>query len=130
VQSERPKTAIQKAVAILSDSMSRDRAYHKIMDHLLSHFEKTDNYDSKLFADGLPSELVPVFDTSALFPLPAFEDEEKLLKEVEKASQKLKTVYIHEKMKKLAEEIKQGEKDEKEVEELQKQYSDLASYLN
>ena len=139
VQSEKPKTAIQKAIAILSDSMSRERAYHKIMDHLLLHFENTplrqgsegqaEHFDGKKFADGLPTELIPTFDTSALFPLPTFDSEDKLLMEVEKASKKLKVVYIQEKMKKLAEEIKQGEKDEKEVEELQKQYSELAANL-
>jgi DNA primase len=131
IQSERPKNAIHKAVAILSDSMSRERAYHKIMDHLLDHVEKTDGFDGKKFADGLPKELLPTFDTSALFPLPLFQDEEKLLAEVEKAAQKLKVLYIQEKMKKLASEIKEKEEkgDEKEVESLQKQYSDLASHL-
>ncbi len=136
VQSEKPKTAIQKAVAILSDSMSKERAYHKIMDHLLLHFENTEHFDGKKFAGQLPTELIPAFDTSALFPLPQFEDEEHLLKEVQKAAQKLKIVYIQEKMKKLAEEIKQGEAasaesgaPKKDLEELQKQYSDLASHL-
>lgn len=129
VQSEKPKIAIQKAISILSDSMSRERAYHKMMDHLLLHFENTDHFDSRVFAGQLPTELVHAFDTSALFPLPAFETEDKLILEVEKAAQKLKTAYIHEKMKKLAEEIKQAEKDGSEIEEMQKQYSDLASHL-
>ncbi len=138
VQSEKPKNAIQNAVGILSDSTNtRDRAYHKIMDHLLSYLENTDNFDGKKFADGLPRELIPVFDTSTLFPLPAFESEEKLISEVEKASQKLKMVYLQEKMKKLANEIRKEEEKEtdgtkgtKILEDLKKQYSDLASYLN
>ncbi|HSW47669.1 MAG TPA: DNA primase [Candidatus Saccharimonadales bacterium] len=137
IQSENPKKAIQKAIEILSDFMSRERAYHKIMDHLLSHLEKSEKFDGEKFADRLPKELVATFDTSVLFPLPQFESEEKLLIEVEKASQKLKTVYIQEKMKRLAEEIKQGEaasvKDsgepKKDLESLQKQYSELASHL-
>jgi DNA primase len=138
VQSSRPKIAIQKTIAILSDSMSRERAYHKIMDHLLLHFKKTDDFDGKLFADGLPKELLPAFDTSVLFPLPVFDSEEKLIAEVEKAANKLKYAYIHEKMKKLAFEIKQKEKEgtsassaqaEKDGENRKKQYSDLASHL-
>jgi DNA primase len=129
VQSQKPKAAIQKAISILSDSMTRDRAYHKIMDHLLIHFETVDQFDGKSFVLGLPSELVPTFDTSALFPLPEFDSEEKLLSEVEKTAQKLKTIYIQEKMKKLAQEIKQSEGEGKDIEKLQKQYSDLASHL-
>jgi len=134
IQSEKPKLAIQKAISILSDSMGKDRAYHKIMDRLLGHFENTETFDGKQFADGLPKELVSAYDTSMLFPLPVFDDEEKLLAEVEKAAQKLKITYIQEKMKQLAAEIKQEEiKEKKEpevLEELKKQYSDLASYLN
>lgn len=131
VQSGKPKVAIKKVIAILTDSMTRERAYHKIMDHLLLHFKKTDDFDGKLFADGLPKELLPAFDTSVLFPLPVFDSEEKLIAEVEKAANKLKYAYIHEKMKKLAFEIKQIEAkgDEKDVENLKKQYSDLASHL-
>ncbi len=129
VQSEKPKNASQKAISILSELMSRERAYHKIMDHMLLHFEKTEHFDSQIFAGGLPTELVPAFDTSALFPLPTFDSEDKLLLEVENAAQKLKIVYIQEKMKKLAEEIKQNENDGKEVDELQKQYSELVSHL-
>jgi DNA primase len=131
VQSERPKKAIHKAVAILSDSMSRERAYHKIMDHLLDHAEKSENFDGKVFADDLPKELLPTFDTSALFPLPVFQNEDMLFIEVEKAAHQLKKAYIQEKMKKLSQEIKQKEKngEEKGIEILQKQYSDLAAHL-
>ncbi|HUQ84914.1 MAG TPA: DNA primase [Candidatus Limnocylindrales bacterium] len=128
-QSEKPKNALKKVIETLSDTISRDRAYHKIMDHLLFHFESTEHFDGKKFADGLPKELLPTFDTSVLFPLPPFDDEEKLLNEVEKISQKLKIVYIQEKMKKLVLEIKEAEKTGGEVEELQKKYSDLASHL-
>lgn len=129
VQSQRPKIAIHRAIEILSDSMTKDRAYHKIMDHLLTHFEKTEIFDGQKFADNLPSELIPAFDTSALFPLPEFDSEERLLLEVEKTAQKLKVIYIQEKMKKLAVEIKQSEGEGKDIEKLQKQYSDLATRL-
>lgn len=134
VQSDRPKEAIGKSIGILSGSMSRDRAYHKIMDRLLSHFENTEHFDGKKFGDGLPTELVSVYDTSLLFPLPIFESEDKLMLEIEKASEKLKTIYIQDKMKKLAEEIKlEEEKDEKKselLEDLKKHYSELASHLH
>ncbi len=79
----------------------------------------------------MPSELVDAYDTSLLFPLPAFPDEEKLLFELEKAAQSLKVSYIQQNLKKLALEIKQleGEGREKEVKELKKQYSDLTTHL-
>ncbi len=128
-QSDKPKNALRSAIETLSDSITRDRAYHKIMDHLLFHFESTEHFDGKKFADGLPKELVPAFDTSILFPLPPFDGEEKLLKEIENVSQKLKIVYIQDKMKKLAQEIKEKEKTGEEIEELQKKYSDLAAHL-
>ncbi|HVF68959.1 MAG TPA: DNA primase, partial [Xanthomonadales bacterium] len=66
IQSDKPKIAIKNAIEILSDSISRDRAYHKIMDHLLLHFDTTEHFDGKIFANGLPKELVPTFDTSVL----------------------------------------------------------------
>lgn len=129
IQSDRPKNALKRALGILSESISRDRAYHKIMDHLLLHFDTSEHFDGKAFAARLPKELVPTFDTSVLFPLPPFDDEEKLLKEVENVSQKLKIVYIQEKMKQLAQEIKEKEKEGEEIDELQKKYSDLAAHL-
>lgn len=131
VQSEKPKLAIQKAIEIMSESMSRDRAYHKIMDRLLMHFEHSENFDSKKFAEVLPQELLEAYDTSLLFPLPIFADGDKLQSEIENVSEKLKVVYIQEKMKKLASEIKKIEQegDEEQVDELQKQYSELASHL-
>lgn len=131
LQSERPKQVFQKAIQILSESMSKERAYHKIMDHLLQHFDRTDGFNSKAFGDGLPKELLENYEKSLLFPLPAFENEDKLLTEVEKTAQKLRTMYIQQHLKKLAEEIKQKEEsgDEAVVNELKKSYSHLASRL-
>ena len=129
VQSNVPKNAVGKVVEILSGSMTRDRAYHKIMDHLLMHFEKQDHFDGAKFADKLPKELIQAFDTSSLFPLPEFADNDKLLIEIEKIASQLKRIYLQEKMQKLAREIKTKEQEGKGVEELQKQYSDLAQHL-
>jgi DNA primase len=129
VQAQTPKNAVKAAVEILSDSMSRDRAYHKIMDHLLTHFEKNDQLDGEKFAGRLPKELISAFDTSVLFPLPVFESSEKIITEVEKTAQKLKTIYIQEKLKKLAVEIGRLEREGGDVGKYKKQYSHLASQL-
>src|SRR5205807_10379846 len=45
------------AMHVLSEVMPKERAYHKIMDHLLSHFEHQTNFDGNIFGDGLPKEL-------------------------------------------------------------------------
>lgn len=114
--------------------MSRERAYQKILSHLLAHFEKVEHFDGKQFGDSLPQELLPSFNTSTLFPIPHFEDEEKLLIEVEKVSAQLKKFYVQKKMKELAEEIKTAsasatESDASRIDELRKKYSQLASQL-
>lgn len=131
IQSTSPKTVLQKAVKILSDSLSRERAYQKILYHLLDHFTTNDHFDGQHFAKILPSELLPSFDTSLLYPLPHFGDEQKLLAEAESIAGKLRIIYIHQKMKALADEIKSKEKEgkEAEVEELKKKYSHLSSRL-
>ena len=141
VQSEKPKESLKKAVNIFSDSMTKERAYHKIMDRLLMHFESSESFDGIKFAQELPKELLVAFDTSLLFPLPVFSDEDKLIIEIEKAAKLLKAVYVQDKLKKLAQEIKEIEGketqptptasagDAKALKDLKKQYSDLSSHL-
>jgi DNA primase len=131
IQSVDPKVVLQKAIKVLSDSLSKERAYQKILYHLLDHFTKADSFDGKQFASALPTELVTSYDTSLLYPLPHFDDQQKLLSEVEKIANKLRTSYIHQKMKHLAKEIEDKEQagEEKDIEELKKKYSLLASRL-
>lgn len=129
IQSDDPKSIIQTAVKCLPDSLSKERAYQKILHHLLDHFAKTEAFDGKKFIHSLPTELVASFDTSLLYPIPHFENKQKLISEVEKIAAKLRTIYINQKMKDLANEIKTKESQglEKESEELKKKYSHLAS---
>jgi len=134
VQSEHPKVALQKAVKIFSDAMTRERAYQKILLHLIDHFDSGEHFDGKRFGDALPQELVPSFNTSVLFPLPTFENPEKLIIEVEKSASQLRLFYIQQKMKVLADEITKLENaDESEepekLNELKKKYSHLATQL-
>src|SRR6185369_14818355 len=131
VQSDKPKVALEKAVAIVSDAQSRERAYQKILSHLLAHFQKSEYFDSKHFGDGLPPELVTNYDTSLLFPLPPFESQEQLLAEVGKTASHLRKFYLQKKMHDLAGEIKKRENDEDDesLESLRKEYSQLTSQL-
>jgi len=132
IQSEKPKEALQTSVKFLSEAMSKERAYQKILAHLLSHFEKVDHFDGKQFGNNLPEELLTSFNTSSLFPIPHFENQEKLLYEVEKIALQLRKFYLHKKLKELSLEIKEREESgdaAEEVESLRKKYSELTSKL-
>lgn len=102
IQSEDPKVAVQKAVACLSDSLPQERSGQKILHLIFGHFEKTDLFEGKSFAHSLPAELVAGFDTSLLYPLPLFEDQHKLLSEVDKKATELKEIYNRKKIKTLS----------------------------
>jgi len=127
VQNEEPKRVLQKAIEIMSESLSKERSYQKILFHLLEHIEK----ENQKLGDGLPEELLASFNTSVLFPLPVFEDQGKALLEVEKVAKQLRKFYLQKKMKDLALEIKKREDDEDdlEVEELRRKYSELTAQL-
>lgn len=133
IQSDHPKVALQKAVKIFSDAMTKERAYQKILLHLIEHFDNGKPFDGKQFGDNLPQELVSSFNTSVLFPLPAFDDQDKVLIEVEKSATQLRRFYIQQKMKTLADDIAKlddsNEADEQKGKELKKKYSHLASQL-
>jgi DNA primase len=131
-QSDNPKILFEKAMNPLSDFLSQDRAQQKILHYLREYFSQSETFDSKKFAGNLPTELMQAFDTSLLYPLPHFENQKKLLLEIEKIAGKLKIIYIHQKMKQLAREIKIKEQeglDTESLQELKGTYSILASCL-
>ncbi|HVA96137.1 MAG TPA: DNA primase [Candidatus Acidoferrales bacterium] len=131
VQNEAPKKALEHAMNVLTEVMPKERAYHKIMDHLLSHFAKQTNFDSNSFGEGLPKELVPTYDTCFLVALPHFIDEEHVLEEVRKTAMQLRRVYIQKKLKALAVEIKQKEQEglEDDAAALRRTYSTFATRI-
>ncbi len=143
VQNSKDASFFQKARDVFSGNLNKNRAVGKIMDKLSSFFGKEKIFDSKKFANTLPQELLTTFDKSILYPLPVFTDAEKIIKEVEKIAKLLRTFYIQEKMRYIAEEIKKeeaalsvadakgtgGSRVSKEIESLQKEYSALAAEL-
>jgi DNA primase len=131
LQSDSPKKALADAMEILSEILPKERAYHKIMDHLLTHFERQDGFDSTVFGDALPQELVSIYDTSFLVALPHFADDKHAQEEIKKIALQLKRLYIQKKMKDLASEIKQKEHEgaENEAMSLRKKYSEFASRI-
>jgi DNA primase len=132
IQSDNPKQVFENAMKTLSSSLTNERACQKILYHLLDHFAKGNTFDNKKFIKTLPAELLKSYDTSLLLPVPKFEDQIKLNNEVEKIATQLKTAYIKHQMKDLASQIKSKEQEgnEKEVEELQKKYSQLSKTLS
>lgn len=132
VQSENPKESLEKAIMLLSTSMSKERAYQKILSHLLDHFDGNEHFNGEEFGEKLPSELLHSFNTSALFPLPVFDDQKKLLEEVTKTALTLRKLYLQKKIKDISKEIQELEAQEEEssdLEGLRKTYSELVSQL-
>lgn len=131
IQNDNPKKILEETMKVLSDIMPKDRAYHKIVDHLLDHFENNSQFNSSSFGDGLPKELAPSYDTGFLLTLPNFIDEKHAREELMKTAQQLKRIYIQKKLRELSLEIKQkdeeGEEDAATI--LRKRYSELASRI-
>ena len=130
MQFDSPKLAVERTMSIFSDSFSKEKAYQKILDHLVLYFGKTDAFDGKHFGDELPQELVMTYDKSLLFPVPSFSSAEKYLVEVEKVAEQLKELYLREKLHKLSEEISSKEKEgEEDVTPMKEEYSRLLTLL-
>lgn len=131
VQSEEPKNIVSQVVNILSDSMTKTRAYQKILVHVFEHVKNNDQFIKKYFCDALPQELVGYFDTATLLPLPQFANEEEMMKDAVKRARELRRFYLHSRLKELAERIAEQEQvdNEEELIKLQQQYSHLASQL-
>jgi DNA primase len=132
VQNSEPQKALDAAMQVLSEVMPKERAYHRVMDHLLSHFENHSQFDGNAFGDDLPKELVPTYDTCFLVTLPTFVDENHAFDEIRKIAYQLKRTYIQKKLKTLAQEIKQNEEggNEDKAAELRKTYSSYASSMD
>lgn len=131
MQYESPKIAMEKAVSILSDLISKEKAYQKILNHLTAHFQSGDSFNGEQFSQDLPKELHPAFNKSILFPLPSFSSQTLFLSEVEKVAKELRELYLRDKIKKLSEEIseKEDKGKEDETESLKKEYSKLLFML-
>jgi len=131
LQASSPQAMLKEALSELSEIISREKAYQKIFDHMLAHFEKEPTFDGNTFGMNLPTELLPIYNTSLLFPLPLFSDESKYNAEVKKVAQELKSLYLKEKMKTLSEKIEKLEKDGQrdQLAELQKEYSQLMARM-
>jgi len=111
VQYPKPKAALDKAITALSPSVSKEKAYQKILDNLLSYFQTTEEFDQGRFSELLPSELLHSYNKSILFPLPPLGSNELHLHEVEKVARQLRDLYVKDRIKNISEELVSKEKD-------------------
>ena len=131
LQSDAPKELLQKTIDVLGDAMVKERAYQKLFGQLFDHAMTVASFDKAKFGGSLPEELRASFNTSLLFPVPSFSDDNSLEKEVAKIAEDLRKLYLQKRMKDLAKTIQEEEEKEEStlLEDLRKQYSLLASQL-
>lgn len=131
MQSSTPKIALDKAVGILSRSVSKEKAYQKLIDHLLTYFAQHEAFDQAIFSQQLPTELHFTYNKSILFPLPPFESDGHYQKEIEKVARQLKDIYLREKLRGVSEQIVSLEKEgnETDVVLLKEEYASLIKNL-
>lgn len=132
IQSDNPKLALDKAIALLSPSLSKEKAYQKILSLLLEYFKTTQEFSHERFSQVLPEELLHSYNKSMLFPLPPFKEKDQYLHEVEKVSKQLRDLYLRTRLKVISEELvakeKNGSNDE-DLQGLKEEYSTLLSLL-
>lgn len=129
LQSEKPQEYLEGLVGMLSEFMPKERAYQKMMHYLLEYCLKIAQFEHALFSQQLPSELLSVYDTSMLLPLPQFEDKKLFVKEVEKTARELRKLYIRSHIKSLTKTIEQKEEKGEVVEKEEKKLSYLIESL-
>ncbi len=122
VQHENPKLILEKSLAILKDYEFEGVSYRKIAESL-SKFQSNGKFSSQEFLKILPKELAASFDTSYLFPLPKFEDNDKYINEGEKVATELRALFLKNKIKEISFNLRIGEKDDdlKKIEDLEKE---------
>jgi DNA primase len=131
VQSDNPSKYISDAMDVFSAVLPQESACQKNLFLLYTYCRRKTAFDNKSFGDSLDMPLQETYNIACLYPLPVFEDEKKLQFEVEKTSQSLRLIYVQNKMKQIASEIRERvhEGNGIEVEKLEKEYSSLVSQL-
>ncbi len=129
IQLEDRKNVVKKVADILSDYKFEIPSYQKIFDSLknFSLSEKSVEFDE--IAKSLPKEIIPVFDTEFLLPLPKFETDKKHLEEVLKVTSEMRMLFIKNRIKEIAAVLNKKEKDGEEFSVLQGELSTLVSVM-
>lgn len=132
LQSKNTKNVLERCMEVLKDYKFETESFKKIID-FLTGFLKTNNiFDPKIFLRILPKELASSFDTSYLFPMPSFEDENKYILEAEKVAAELRALFLRQKIKEISIKLKTGDEDDdiKKVNALEKELAATVSLLS
>jgi DNA primase len=131
IQNENPKKVIEDNRTKLTEYEFETPSLQKLLESLISIFDKTDKLNLKEFSKSLSKELIQAFDVCYLFPLPKFLEETKHEEEIKKVSKELFTMFLKDKINTLSVQIKVKEqaKQPEEVDELEKQLTELVSLL-
>lgn len=132
LQSDDVKRAYEKSLLILSDYIFKLPSCQKIYASLLEYFKKFEKFDSQIFSEFIPEEIVLPFDTCYLFPIPKFKEPEKFERELENVGKELRFIFLKGKIKSLNSSLKEKnkEKDKEIIQKLQQELSDLISLLS
>lgn len=130
IQHDTPVHHAHNIVAHLSDVFTQERAYQKLLLQVSSYDDNVP-FSPVQFAKSLPKELLSSYDTSLLFPLPAFSDDKKFENELASVTKKLRQMYIQKRLKEIVTELQEkGENEENEVViALKKEYSVLTGKI-
>ncbi|MBI2031565.1 MAG: DNA primase [Candidatus Levybacteria bacterium] len=132
LQSEDVKKSYESSDKILSDYNFKLPSHRKIYDNLSNYFAKYEEFNGKIFSEFIPKEIIPIFDTCFLFPIPKFEEPEKFERELKSVARELRLTFLKNKIKdtNLNLKTKSKEKDGEVIEKLQRELSDLISLLS
>ncbi len=114
IQQENTKELFLKAKEELKDYQFEVLSIKKIIDQLEVYFKNINEFDQKKFANGLPKELVQIFDACFILPLFSSLPAEKNESEVIKIAKELYALFIKEEIQKISDSLKKAKQDKKE----------------
>jgi DNA primase len=123
--------ALNAATKVLAGTDTQEKAYQKLLATLADYLTTHDQFTSESFAETLPSELLPVFDKSLLFPIPPIETPERYVAEVKKVAKQLRELTVRERIKQMSLKIQAMEESGQleAAEALKEQYTSLLTLL-
>lgn len=132
LQNENTQKVLERSLAILKDYEFETVSYKKIIDFLVDYFRVNKAFDARKFLKVLPKELTTSFDSSYLFPLANFENDNKYIAEIEKIAAELRILFLKDRIKKISLSLTTEEKDQdiKKVNDLEKELASTILLLS
>lgn len=129
IQLEDRKEAVRKTSEILLDYDFEISAYHKIYGALKVFSLSEKSFQTGELVKSLPQEVIPVFDTCFLMPLPKLEGEDKYMEEILKVAGELRFTFIKDRIREVAQTLNTKGKEGEEFTKLQKELSTLVTTM-